>query len=129
MSYVFPEKLEKVSKRFLHFRVSKGISDSISFRTISNRTSQLNFNESGGNCPSDPGNSGDVEERCKKISPTQPKKSVSKFNIYSAHKNQPLLPCDKPREIEQAHSSYPFQNGRSFSLEGNTSQKGLHVQH
>ena len=38
-SSVFPEKLGKVSKRSLHFRVGKGISDSISIRTISSGTS------------------------------------------------------------------------------------------
>ena len=37
------------------------------------------------------------------------------------------MPCDKPKEIEQAHSLYPFPR-RSFSLEGNTSQRRLHVQ-
>ena len=58
---VFSEKLGKVNKRSLHFRVSKGISDSISMRTISNGTSQLNFNESRGNCHSGPGNQGKAE--------------------------------------------------------------------
>ena len=125
---VFPEKLGKVNKRSLHFRVSKGLSGSISIRTISNGTSQHNFNESGGNCHSGPRNSENVEERCNKISPTQRKKSVSKFNIYSPKKGLRASPCDKPKEIEQAHSLYPFQNGGSFSLEGNTSQRGLHVQ-
>ena len=127
-SSVFPEKLGKVNRRSLHFRVSKGISDSISIRTISNGTSQLNFNESGGNCHSGPGKSGNVEERCNKISPTQHKKSVSKFNIYSPKKGLRVSPCDKPKEIKQGRSLYPFQNGGSFSLEGNTSQRGLHVQ-
>ena len=75
-SSVFPEKLGKVKNRSLHFRVSKGISNSISIRTISNNTSQLNFNESGGNCHSGPGTSGNVEERCNKISPVQHKRSV-----------------------------------------------------
>ena len=56
------------------------------------------------------------------------KKSVSKFNIYSPKKGLRAPPCDKPKEIEQAYSLYPFQNGGSFSLEGNTSQRGLHVQ-
>ena len=126
-SSVFPEKLGKVNKRSLHFRVSEGISDSISIRTISNGTSQPNFNESGGNCHSGPGNSRNVEERCNRISPTQRKKSVSKFNIYSPKKGLRAPPCDKPKEIEQAYSLYPFQNGGSFSLEGNTSQRGLHV--
>ena len=127
-SSVFPEKLGKVNKRSFHFRVSKGISDSIPIRTISNGTSQHNFNESGGNCHSGPGNSGNVEERCNKISPTRHKKSVSKFNIYSPKKGLRAPPCDKPKEIEQAYSLYPFQNGGSFSLEGNASQRGLHVQ-
>ena len=71
---VFPEKLGKVNKQTPHLRVSKGISDSISIRTISNGTSQLKFNESGGNCHSVPGNLGNAEERCNKISPTQHKK-------------------------------------------------------
>ena len=127
-SSVFPEKLGKVNKRSFHFRVSKGISDSIPIRTISNGTSQHNFNESGGNCHSGPGNSGNVEERCNKISPTRHKKSVSKFNIYSPKKGLRAPPCDKPKEIEQAYSLYPFQNGGSFSLEGNASQRGLYVQ-
>ena len=126
-SSIFPEKLGKV-KRSLHFRVSKGISDSFSIRTISNSTSRLNFNESGGNYYSGPGNSGNLEERCNKISPTQHKKSVSKLNIYSPKKGLRASLCDKPKEIEQAHSLYPFQNGGSFSLDGNTSQRGLHVQ-
>ena len=127
-SSVFPEKLGKVNKRSLHFRVSKGISDSIPIRTISNGTSQHNFNEPGGNCHSGPGNSGNVEERCNKISPTRRKKSVSKFNIYSPKKGLQAPPCDKPKEIEQAYSLYPFQNGGSFSFERNASQRGLHVQ-
>ena len=71
---VFPEKLGKVNKQSPHFRVSKGISDSISIRTISNGTSQLNFNESGGNCHSGPGNPRNAEEGYNKISPTQHKK-------------------------------------------------------
>ena len=71
---VFPEKLGKVKKQPPHFRVSKGISDSISIRTISNGTSQLKFNESGGNCHSVPGNLENAEEGCNKISPTQHKK-------------------------------------------------------
>ena len=125
-SSVFPEKLGKVNKRSLHFRASKEISDSISIRTISNSTSQLNFNESGQNCGL--GTSGNVKERCNKISPTQHKKSVSKFKIYSPKKGLRVSPCDKLKEIEQAHSLYPFQGGGSFSFEGTTSQRGLHVQ-
>ena len=38
------------------------------------------------------------------------------------------MPCDKLKETGQAHSLYSFQNGWSFSLEGNTSQRGLDVQ-
>ena len=102
--------------------------DSISIRTFPNGTSHLNFNESGGNCYSGPGNSGNVEKRCNKISPTQHKNLVSKFNIYSPKKGLGESPCGKPKEIEQAHSLYPFQNGGSFSLEENTSKRGLHVQ-
>ena len=82
LSSIFSEKLEKVNKRFRHFRVSKGISDSISIRNISNGTSQLNFNEAGGNCHSGPGNPGKAEERCNKISPNQHKKPVSKLSIF-----------------------------------------------
>ena len=67
-SSVFPEKLGKVNKRSLYFRVSKGISDSISIRTILNGTSQFNFSESGGNCHSGPEDSGNVEERSSKSS-------------------------------------------------------------
>ena len=105
-SSVFPEKLGKVNKRSLHFRVSKGISDFISIRTISNGTSQCSFNESGGNCHSGPGNSGNVEERCNKISPIQHKKSVSKFNIYS------------PKKGLRAHSSNKHIPYIHFRMEG-----------
>ena len=62
-SSVFPEKLGKVDKQSLHFRVSEGISDSMSIRTISNGTSQLSFNELRGNCHSGLGNSGNAEEK------------------------------------------------------------------
>ena len=123
-SSVFPEKLGKVNKRSLHFRVSEGISDFISIRTISNGTSQVNFNESGRNWYSEPGNSGNVEERCNKISSTQHRQLVSKFNIYTPKKGLRASPCDEPEEIEQAHSLYPFQNAESFPLERNTFLKG-----
>ena len=97
LSSIFSEKLGKVNKRFRHFRVSKGISDSISIRNISNGTSQLNFNEAGGNCHSGPGNPGKAEERCNKISPTQHKKPVSKLNIYSPKKRLRTSLCDIPK--------------------------------
>ena len=126
-SSVFPEKLGKVDKQSLHFRVSEGISDSMSIRTISNGTSQLSFNELRGNCHSGLGNSGNAEERCNKISPSQHKKSVSKFNIYSPKKRLRTSTYDKPKQIGQTYSLYTFQNGGSFSLEGNA-QRGLHVQ-
>ena len=58
------------------------ISDSIFIRTTLNGTSQLNFNESGGNCHRRPRNSGNVKERRNKISSTQHKKFVSTCNIY-----------------------------------------------
>lgn len=54
VSSVFSEKVGKVNKRALHYRVSEEILESISIRTISNGTSQLNFNESRGNCYSGP---------------------------------------------------------------------------
>ena len=127
-SSVFPEKLGKVNKWSLHFGVSKELSDSISIRTISNGTCQLNFNESGGNCNSGLGRSGNFEEMYNKISSTQHRKSVSKFNIYSPKKGLRTSPCNKPKEIKQTHFLYPFQNAGCFSLEGNTSQRGLHVQ-
>ena len=125
---VFPEKLGKVNKQSPHFRVSKGISDSISIRTISNNTSHLNFNDSGENRHNGPGNSGNAQEGCNKIRPTQHQKSVSKLNIYSPKKGIWISPCDKLKEIEQIHSLYPFQSRGSFCLEGNTFQSGLHVQ-
>ena len=52
---------------------------------------------------------------------------IFKFNIYSPKKVLWALPCDKPKEFEQAHSLYPSQNGGSFSLEGNTSERELHM--
>ena len=67
LSSVFPEKLGKVNKRSVYFRVSERISQFISIRTISNDTSQLNFNKSKGNCQRGPGNSRNVEERFNKI--------------------------------------------------------------
>ena len=127
-SSAFPEKLGKVNKWSLHFGVSKELSDSISIRTISNGTCQLNFNESGGNCNSGLGRSGNFEEMCNKISSTQHKKSVSKFNMYSAKKGLQTSPCNNPKEIKQTRFLCPFQNAGCFSLERNTSQRELHVQ-
>ena len=120
---IFWKNWEKLTNQ-----VSKGILDSSSFRTISNRTSQLNFKKLRWNCYNGQENSGNVEERCYEISSTQHKQSVFNFSIYSLKKGLRAPPCDKSKEIEQAHSFYQFQNGRSFPLEGNTSQSGLHVQ-
>ena len=86
--------------------------DSISIRTIPNGTSHLNFNESGGNCYSGPGNSGNVEKRCNKISPTQHKNLVSKFNIYSPKKdlaNRPVV------NLKKLNKHIPYNN---FKMEG-----------
>ena len=44
------------------------------------------------------------------------KRSVSKFNIYSLKKGLQTSPCDKPKEIEQTHYLYLFQNGGLFLL-------------
>ena len=44
------------------------------------------------------------------------KKSVSKFNVYSPKKGLQTSPCDKPKEIEQTHYLYLFQNGGLFLL-------------
>ena len=55
-----------------------------------------------------------------KISSTQHKKFVSKFNIYNLKKGLSALPLDKSKEIEQSHSLNSIQNGRTFPLEGNS---------
>lgn len=73
-SSVFPEKLGKSNKQSLHFRVSKGMPDSISIKTISNGTCQLNFNESGGNSHSGAEISGNGEKRGIKLGQTTTKK-------------------------------------------------------
>ena len=72
-SSVFPEKLGKSNKQSLHFRVSKGMPDSISIKTISNGTCQLNFNESGGNSHSGAEISGNGEKRGIKLGQTTTK--------------------------------------------------------
>lgn len=64
-----------------------------------------------------------------KISSTQHKKSVSKFNIYNLKKGPSALSFDKSKEIEQAHSLNPIQNGRPFPLEGNSFESEWHVQY
>ena len=70
----------------------------------------------------------EIQEMLKKgaINLVQPN-TKNQCNIYSPKKRLRTSPCDKPKEIEQTHSLYPFQNERSFSLEGNTSQRGLHM--
>ena len=115
------------SKQLLSMLVSSAESENTQpTKSSSHTSSELNFNESGGNYNS--ANWGNVEERCNKISPFQHKKSVFKFNIYTPKKGL-RYHRDKRKKIEQAHSLYTFQNEGSFSHEGKTSQRGPHVQY
>ena len=95
---IFWKNWEKLTNQ-----VSKGILNSSSFRTISNRTPQLNFKKLRWNCYNGQENSRNVEERCYEISSTQHKQSVFNFSIYSLKKGLRAPSCDKSKEIEQAH--------------------------
>ena len=87
-------------KQLLSMLVSSAESENTQpTKSSSHTSSELNFNESGGNYNS--ANWGNVEERCNKISPFQHKKSVFKFNIYTPKKGLRYHPVINVKKLNK----------------------------
>lgn len=119
-------KLAKVNSRSPDIRNGSGLQNSISFSTKTT-VSPSSISFSGGETNNKYRSFGDAKEGCNQESPGF-LNSNSELYFHSSQKGWGFKTSDQFKKSEYSHPIYTFQNGKSFSVEGPSSARGLSMQ-